>query len=141
MTDCAYTSPGTTAGGFRKLTPLVVMAALERAGTVVCEPIQRFRVDGPAESLAAVLRLLAQPRGVPQAPTIAGAWFALDDDIPAAEVHRLRQRLRELTHGEGVLEAHFDRYEPVVGPAPRRPRSDNNPLSRKEYLLHALRRV
>jgi ribosomal protection tetracycline resistance protein len=141
MTDCAYTSPGTTAGDFRKLTPLVVMTALERARTVVCEPIQRFHVDGPAESLAAVLRLLTQLRGVPQAPAISGAWFALDGDIPAAEVHRLRQRLRELTHGEGVLEAHFDRYEPVVGPAPRRPRSDNNPLSRKEYLLHVLRRV
>lgn len=41
MTDCAYTSPATTSGDFRKLTPLVVMDAMKRAGTVVCEPIHR----------------------------------------------------------------------------------------------------
>ncbi len=141
MTDCGYTSPGTTSGDFRKLAPLVVMSALEHAGTVVCEPIQRFHLDAPADSLAAVLRLVAQLRGVPQAPTIAGPWFTLDGDIPAAEVHRLRHQLQGPTHGEGVLEAHFDRYEPVIGRAPNRPRSDNNPFDRKEYLLHVLRRV
>ncbi len=46
-----------------------------------------------------------------------------------------------LTRGEGVLEYAFDRYEPVRGTIPTRPRSDHNPLNRKEYLLHVLRRV
>jgi translation elongation factor EF-G len=32
---------------FRKLTPLVAMAALKRAGTVVCEPVHRFRLETP----------------------------------------------------------------------------------------------
>jgi ribosomal protection tetracycline resistance protein len=117
------------------------MSALDRAGTVVCEPIERFHLDAPADSLAAVLRLLGQLRGLPHAPTISGAWFTLDGDVPATEVHRLRRQLQGLTHGQGVLEAHFDRYEPVVGPVPRRPRSDHNPLNRKEYLLHLRRRV
>jgi hypothetical protein len=48
---------------------------------------------------------------------------------------------RGLTHGEGVLESAFHRYEPVRGAIPTRPRSDVNPLNRKEYLLHVLRRV
>ena len=141
MTECAYTSPGTASADLRKLTPLVVMTALKRAGTVVCEPIHRFHVDAPVDSLAAVLRLLAQLRAAPHATTTTGSQFALDGHIPAAEVHRLQQRLRGLTGGEGVVEAQFDRYEPAVGAAPTRPRSDNNPLNRKEYLLHALRRV
>jgi ribosomal protection tetracycline resistance protein len=141
MTDCGYTSPGTTSADFRKLTPLVVMSALDRAGTVVCEPIERFHLDAPADSLAAVLRLLGQLRGLPHSPTISGAWFTLDGDVPATEVHRLRRQLQGPTHGQGVLEARFDRYEPVVGPVPRRPRSDHNPLNRKEYLLHLRRRV
>lgn len=141
MTDCGYTSPGTGSGDFRKLTPLVVMTALKQAGTVVCEPIHRFHVDAPADSLSAVLRLLAELRAVPRAPTMSGAWFALDGDIRAAEVDRLQRQLQGLTHGEGVLEAQFERYEPVVGTSPSRPRTDNNPLNRKEYLLHVLRRV
>ena len=29
----------------------------------------------------------------------------------------------------------FDRYEPVSGAIPTRPRSDHNPLNREEYLL------
>ncbi|HZS90463.1 MAG TPA: GTP-binding protein [Chloroflexota bacterium] len=52
----------------------------------------------------------------------------------------LTERLA-LTRGEGVLEYAFDRYEPVRGTIPTRPRSDHNPLNRKEYLLHVLRRV
>ncbi|GAA2094718.1 TetM/TetW/TetO/TetS family tetracycline resistance ribosomal protection protein [Microlunatus panaciterrae] len=141
LTDCGYQSPSTTAADYRRLTPLVTMAALAQAGTVVCEPIHRFRIDAPADTLSAVLRLLAQHRAVPQAPSLAAGWCAVTGDIPAAEVHRLQQQLHGRTHGEGVLEVAFDRYEPGFGPAPVRPRFDHNPLNRKEYLLHVLRRI
>ena len=53
----------------------------------------------------------------------------------------LQQQLPALTRGEGVLESAFDHYRPVRGPAPSRPRTDHNPLDRKEYLLHVQRRV
>ena len=56
-------------------------------------------------------------------------------------MHQLTQQLPGLTRGEGVLEAAFDHYRPVGGPVPSRPRTDHNPLNRKEYLLHVLRRV
>ena len=29
----------------------------------------------------------------------------------------------------------FDHYQPVIGKTPTRPRTDANPLSRKEYLM------
>ena len=116
MTESDYTSPSTTAADFRKLTPLVVMAALRQAGTVVCEPVHRFHLEAPADSLAAVLRLLARARAAPEAPTMSGSWCALDGAIPAAEVHGVQRRLREVTRGEGVFEAAFDRYEPVSTP-------------------------
>ena len=61
--------------------------------------------------------------------------------IPAARVRELQQRLPALTRGEGVLDCVFDRYRPVRGPIPARPRTDHNPLNRKEYLLHVMRRV
>jgi ribosomal protection tetracycline resistance protein len=40
-----------------------------------------------------------------------------------------------------VLDCAFDHYQPVSGTIPARPRSDHNPLNRKEYLLHVVRRV
>lgn len=36
--------------------------------------------------------------------------------------------------GRHVPESSFDRYEPVRGPAPSRPRTGDNPLNREEYL-------
>ena len=65
----------------------------------------------------------------------------LEGEIPAARVHELQQQLPALTRGEGVLESAFDRYQPVRGTIPTRPRTDHNPLDRKEYLLRVTRRV
>ena len=39
MTDIGYCSPVTSAADYRRLTQLVLMTALERAGTWVCEPL------------------------------------------------------------------------------------------------------
>ncbi|MDP9333341.1 MAG: GTP-binding protein, partial [Actinomycetota bacterium] len=141
MTHSGYTSPGSTSGDFRKLTPLVLMSALKQARTVVCEPIHRFHLDGPASSLGPALRLLAQLQAVPQTPILRGSSCTLEGEIPAARVHELQQQLPALTRGEGVLECAFDGYQPVRGTSPTRPRTDHNPLDRKEYLLHVRRRV
>ncbi|WP_433250153.1 hypothetical protein ACQPYK_03675 [Streptosporangium sp. CA-135522] len=56
-------------------------------------------------------------------------------------MHELQQRLPALTRGEGVAECAFDRYQAVSGTIPARPRTDHNPLDRKEYLLHVVRQV
>jgi ribosomal protection tetracycline resistance protein len=141
MTHAGYRTPETTAKDFRLLTPLVVMDALKRAGTVVCEPMHRFRLEIPADTLGTVLPALARLRAAPGAPALRGSSYLLDGEVPAAQVHQLQQRLPALTRGEGVLESAFDRYQPVHGTVPARPRWDRNPLDRKEYLLHVLRRI
>ena len=140
VTRCGY-YPSSTAGDFRNLTPLVLMRALEQAGTRVYEPMHRFRLDVPADTLGAVLPVLARLRAVPRTPATRGSWYLLEGEIPAARVHELQQALPALTRGEGVLECAFDHYQPVSGPVPTRPRTDHNPLDRKEYLLHVMRRV
>jgi ribosomal protection tetracycline resistance protein len=132
-------SLSSTGEDFRKLTPLVLMAALRQAGTVVCEPVHRFRLDVPAGTARAVLAVLTVLRAVPLRQRVDGASAVLEGDIPAAAVHRLRQRLPALTRGEGVLECAFDRYEPVSGPPPARARTDDNPLDREEYLRRVRR--
>jgi ribosomal protection tetracycline resistance protein len=130
-----------TGADFRGLTPLVLMTALKQAGTVVYEPVDRFRLELPADLLGQALPALAQLRAVPETPAIRGSSCTLEGDIPAARVHELRQQLPALSRGEGVLECAFDRYEPARGTPPERPRSDHNPLNRREYLLRLARRV
>jgi ribosomal protection tetracycline resistance protein len=88
-----------------------------------------------------VLSELARLLAVPQTQEVRGSSCVLEGEIPAARVHGLQQRLRALTRGEGVLECAFDRYRPVDGKIPTRPRTDLNPLDRKEYLLRVAGRV
>jgi ribosomal protection tetracycline resistance protein len=133
-------SMSSTGADFRGLTPLVVMSALKQAGTTVCEPIHRFNLEAPADALGTLLPALARLRALPQTPATNGSSCTLEGDIPAARVHELRLELPRLTRGEGVLESEFDRYEPVSGTIPTRPRSDNNPVNREEYLLRVTRR-
>jgi ribosomal protection tetracycline resistance protein len=130
-------SMSSTAGDFRNLTPLVLTEALRRAGTTVLEPIHAFTALVPPDTIPVVLPVLARLRAVPLATTDAG----ISGEIPAARVHDLVRALPGLTRGEGVLENAFDHYEPVHGPAPSRPRTDANPLDRKEYLLRVQRRA
>ncbi|MEU2609982.1 translation factor GTPase family protein [Micromonospora sp. NPDC007271] len=134
-------SMSSTAGDFRNLTPLVLMAALSRAGTRVHEPVHRFRLDVPADLFGTVLPVLAGLDAVPRASTLHGATYLIEGEVPAGRVHALEQRLPSLTRGEGTLEAEFDHYRPVRGPEPSRPRWDHDPLNRKEYLLAVARRV
>jgi ribosomal protection tetracycline resistance protein len=148
MTRCAYSVPDgppsrrgplSTSADFRKLTPLVLMDALKEARTLVCEPIQRFHLGLPAETLGIVLPALGKLHALPEAPEIRGSWAILQGDVPAAHANELRQRLRGLTSGEGVVELVFDRYEPVRPPVPERPRTDDNPLDRREYVFRVTR--
>jgi len=134
-------SMSSTGEDYRKLTPLVAMAALQQARTVVCEPIHHFRLDAPSGTLAQLLPVLARLRAIPHTQVTGETAATLEGDIPAARVHELRQQLPALTGGEGVVECTFDRYEPVSGTPPSRPRTDNNPLNRVEYLQRVTRRA
>ncbi len=141
MTHSGYSSPGSTAADFRKLAPLVLMSALEQAGTVVCEPMHRFHLEIPADAFGAGAPVLARLRATPQTQEMRGSSYVIEGAIPAARVHELQQLVPGLSRGEGVLESAFDGYQPVDGTPPERPRTDNNPLNRSEYLQHVLRRV
>ncbi|MEV0151435.1 MULTISPECIES: translation factor GTPase family protein [unclassified Nonomuraea] len=141
LTRSGYISPVSTARDFRLLTPLVLMSALRRAGTVVCEPVHRFHLEVPADTAGQVAAVLGRLRAVHGDTARRGPWYELEGDIPAAEVHRLERRLPGLTRGEGVLETAFDHYRPVRGPAPVRRRDGRDPLDREQYLLHVARRV
>jgi ribosomal protection tetracycline resistance protein len=139
LTEVGYSAPVTVAADFRNLTPLVLMAALQRAGTAVLEPVQRFTLDVPAETVGDVLAALVVARGLPTETASHGQTCQVTGTIPAAEVHAFEQRLPGLSRGEGLFTVEFDHYEPVAGDPPIRPRTDFNPLNREEYLARLSR--
>jgi ribosomal protection tetracycline resistance protein len=159
VTDCAVTmtacdyyvgdgrakptapTPRTSAADFRKLTPLVLMQALDRAGTVVCEPALRVTLEAPTGSLGAVLATLARLGGAAPTPSLRGEVAAVETVLSAQRAHELQRQLPGLTGGEGVLETEFAGYEPAAGPPPSRRRTTANPLNRQEYLMRLARRV
>jgi ribosomal protection tetracycline resistance protein len=150
MTRCTYSSPDGSAatrgplssvGDFRKLTPIVLMRALEDAGMDVCEPFLRVRLEVPAHSLGAVLPVVVRLGGATQPPSARGDLATIEAELPAAAVQDLQRQLPGLTVGEGVLESEFAGYRPVSGAPPERRRTTPNPLNREEYLLHLAHRV
>jgi ribosomal protection tetracycline resistance protein len=150
MTRCTYSSPDgsaatrgplSTAADFRKLTPIVLMHALEEAKTVVCEPVVRARLEIPAGTIGAVLPAVARLGGELGPPSARGPLATVEATMPAARAHDLQRQLPGLTGGEGVLESDFAGYQPASGHPPTRRRTTPNPLNRDEYLLHLARRV
>jgi ribosomal protection tetracycline resistance protein len=149
MTKCTYSVPDgppsrrgplSTAADFRKLTPLVLMQALERAGTVVCEPIVRVNVETPTGTIGAVMAALARLGAAVETPALQGKLSMIETVLPAARAQELQRQLPALTGGEGVLESDFAGYQPVSGTAPIGRRTTANPLNREEYLMHSARR-
>ena len=150
MIKCAYSVPDgppsrrgplSTAADFRKLTPIVVMRALEQAGTVVCEPTVRVGLEIPADTIGAVMPALARLGATVETPSLQGTLSTIETVLPAAQAHRLQRQLPGLTGGEGVLESSLVGYQPVSGDQPTRRRTTANPLNVGEYLMHLARRV
>jgi len=105
-----WSSVSTNGGDFRGLTPLVLMRALKQAGTRVYEPMHRFRLEIPLDTVRTVLTALPRVRAVPLTQTPDGSSYVVEGEIPAARVHELDRRLAALSHGEGVLQSEFGRW-------------------------------
>ena len=115
--------PLSTAADFRKLTPLVLRQALERAGTVVCEPVVRSSLEIPAATIGAVSAALARLGASVRAPAQRDDVATIDAILPALRAQQLQRQLPELTGGEGVLESTFAGYRPANGDRPIRQRA------------------
>jgi len=132
MTECGYISPSTTAAHFRKLTPPVLTAALDQAGTVVCEPMVRVSLEIPAEVVRPVLAAVARLGGTAGTPALRADLVALDTVLPAARAQDLQRQLPGLTSGEGVAETSFGGYRPLSsGPGQAQSRRWNRSLTRR----------
>jgi ribosomal protection tetracycline resistance protein len=127
MTDSWYSladgppsrrGPLSTPADFRGLTPLVVEQALERAGTVVCEPVHRIRVELPAAALGATMAAAVRLGATLDVPETGADRAVVSGELPAVRVADLQRQVPGLTRGEGVLESSFAGYRPAVSAVP-----------------------
>ena len=134
-------SISSTAADFRCLAPLVLMTALKRARTIVCVPVHRFELEIPERLYATVLAALPRLAATPLETRQSARHLVVRGTVPAVSVHALQQRLPDLTSGEGILTTRLDHFAPAVGPPPVRPRTDEDPTDRVNYLKTTTRRV
>ncbi|MEU7575541.1 translation factor GTPase family protein [Micromonospora sp. NPDC049240] len=127
-------SISTVAADFRNLAPVVVAAALRRAGTRVCQPIERFDVNLPQQAVETVLALLGRVGAIVHDTAVAGGYLEVSGTLPTARVPQVVAALPDLTGGEAVLTTTFDHYAPVTGAEPPTlPRRGTDPAVRDEW--------
>ena len=115
MNQCGYLSPSTTAAHFRKLTRVVLAAALDRAGTVVCEPMILLSLEIPAGAVRSVLAAVARLGGTAETPVPHADLATVRALLPAARALDIQRQLPGLTSGEGVAETSFGGHRPITG--------------------------
>ncbi|WP_308637322.1 TetM/TetW/TetO/TetS family tetracycline resistance ribosomal protection protein [Paenibacillus silvisoli] len=139
LTHTGYYSSISTAGDFRKLVPLVLMAALLQAGTDVYEPINSFELSVPAGSISQAMMRLSGLQAVLHEPVLRKDAFVVTGTLPVAATEPFKRSLYSFTEGEGIITVDPGGFAKMEANAPTRRRTDYNPLNRKEYLLHVLR--
>ncbi len=141
LTHVGYDAVLSTGGDFRNLTPLLVMEALQKAGTAIFEPLNHFELDTPATTLAVVLQSLSAAEArIDHMPASQHDVVRIEGVIPVRRVVDFERNVPDLTGGEGMFTAEFGGYAKVTGAPPMRERTDNNPLNREEYLRRTLKR-
>ena len=120
LAESDYPSGGPSAADVRLTFVEVVREALVHAGTVVCEPVDRFRLEVPTASVTAAGSLLARHRGRLGGTHVDGPTTVLTGLVPTIEVDAVRRGLPTAAHGLAVLESAFDHHAPSA--AQRKPR-------------------
>ncbi|AZQ47331.1 tetracycline resistance ribosomal protection protein [Bacillus albus] len=139
LTHTGYASPVTTASDFRNLTPLVLMNALKQAKTCVYEPVNEFELTVPEHAVSTAMYKLAAIPATFSEPIFNNDSYHLTGSLPVAKTENFKRMLHSFTEGEGIFIMKPAGYKELKAPFPTRKRVDNNPLNRKDYLLHVLR--
>lgn len=111
-------SISSVAADFRNLAPVVVAAALRRAGSRVCQPIERFDVNFPHHTVDTVMALLGRLGAVVHDTAAAGGYLEVSGVLPSSRIPQVNAALPDLTGGEAVLTTHFDHYAAITGEDP-----------------------
>lgn len=140
ITEVGYWDAISTGSDFRGLTPLLLMEALQKAGTEVYEPMNSFELTIPEATIAQVTQNLAHAKAQIDDIATEQGYSRISGTIPVQQTFGLERKIPHLTQGEGIFTATSGEYQKVKGRAPSQPRKDHNPLNKEEYLRKTLKR-
>jgi ribosomal protection tetracycline resistance protein len=131
----------TSALDFRRLTPIVVLRALQASGAVVCEPVATLALEVPEDTAGGVGMVLGRLHVRVKGAFRSGGLARIRALAPLTAVRDVQAALPGLTRGEGIVDVDFAGYEPIIGTdPPTRPRTLPNGLDIVAYMAQLARR-
>jgi ribosomal protection tetracycline resistance protein len=115
VTRSGYTSPGSGAADFRRLTQELIARALEESGTVLCEPFQRVVVECPDAALAEVLGAIVAAEGGIEDVASGVGRVAVIAEVPSRRLPDLERALPGAARGEGTIDVAFAEWREARG--------------------------
>ncbi|MCL1899413.1 MAG: elongation factor G [Promicromonosporaceae bacterium] len=107
---------------FQTAAAKAIRTALEKAGTIVLEPIDTVTVTVPMEYQGAVMQDLSGRRGrVQDTQMTESGDSVVIAQVPEAELGRYMADLRSFTQGHASLVIEPSHYERLIGELPKKP--------------------
>ena len=119
-------------------TPMAIMNGLSRTGTILLEPLMKFRIGAAEEHLGRIISDVTIMRGEFDTPVITNGKFEIEAVVPVAESLDYPVRLAALTSGKALYNTIFCGYrECPLELGAEAKRRGINPLDRAKWILHA----
>ncbi len=134
LTDLDFVMPLCTAATFRRLTWLVLMRALQAAGTTVYEPYYSLEIEVPAGVVSNLMSYLGALGATITQVADTGELWSVTAELPIRRVHDFMAALPGLAHGEGTVWFHPSTDRPVQSGIPRQERFDDYMDKYDQYL-------
>jgi ribosomal protection tetracycline resistance protein len=117
-------------------TPMGIMDGLANTGTMLLEPMLRFRLSTPEEYGGKLMSELVVMRGEFDTPSVRQGRMEIEGKLPVATSLDFPARLGSLTKGRGTLTTFFDGYKECPPDVKaERTRRGVNPLDTSKYIL------
>jgi translation elongation factor EF-G len=121
---------------FAVATPMGIMDGLVNTGTMLLEPMLRFRLSTPEEYGGKLMSELVVMRGEFDTPVVRNERMEIEGRLPVATSLEFPARLGSLTKGRGTLTTFFDGYQACPSDVKaERARRGVNPLDTSKYIL------
>lgn len=132
----AFDPISTTVGNYTGATPIVLMAALQQAGTGLLEPLYQFTLSVPEYAAGRVTADLGRRRAVIGEITGQADRIIIEGTLPVGEALDLPAKLSGLSGGRGIVTLHPGGFQPAQpGTTARRPRSEWLPADPSRYRI------
>ncbi len=137
LIQVGYISPDSTAADFRNLTPIVLMNALNKAKTIVYEPINEFNLHVNSNHLDKVFSFLLKVRAEIHDHSSKNDHVLLKGTIPVVELKNVFMTIKHITEGEGIFVSEPHAFKEIISEDsfPIKERKGFSPLNKLEYLL------